>query len=158
MRKGQALFCAFLIAVSAFAIFSAFGWTFKTKLFPLSVSIPLLILATVQLLLTIFGKGETSEGAAMDLDFSNDVPPEVARSRVINIFCWIAGFILLVYLLGFPLTVPLFIFVYLKFQSDVSWLHSIIFTAITWGCFHLLFQSLVHIQFEAGAVQNWLGM
>jgi len=52
----------------------------------------------------------------------------------------------------------LFIFVYLKFQSDVSWLHSIIFTAITWGGFYLLFQSLVHIQFESGAIQNWLGM
>ena len=158
MRKGSIFFCLFLIAVAACAIYAATGWNFKTALFPLSVSIPLLLLGTVQLCLLLFGSGDAVEGAAMDLDFANDVPPEVARSRVINIFGWIAGFILLVYLLGFPLTVPLFIFVYLKFQSDVSWLHSIIFTAITWGCFYLLFQSLVHIQFESGAIQNWLGM
>lgn len=156
MRKGSALFCLFLIAVAGFAIFSSLGWTFKTKLFPLSVSIPLLVLATVQLLLMIFEKGETSEGAAMDLDFANDVPPEVARRRVIGMFGWIAGFILLVYLLGFPLTVPLFIFLYLKFESAVSWLSSIAVTAITWGCFYMLFQWLVHIQFEAGAIQSWL--
>jgi hypothetical protein len=158
MRKGGLLFCAFLIAVAAYAIFAATDWSFKTKLFPLSVSVPLLVLATVQLLLMIRGKEETNDGAAMDVDFSTDVPAEVARGRVINIFCWIVGFIVLVYLLGFPLTVPLFIFVYLKFQSDVSWLQSIIFTAITWGCFYFLFQSLVHIQFESGVIQSWLGM
>ena len=82
MRKGGLLFCVFLIAVASYAIFAATGWSFKTKLFPLSVSIPLLILATAQLLLMILGKEETSEGAAMDVDFSSDVPPEIARRRV----------------------------------------------------------------------------
>lgn len=158
MRKGGLLFCVFLIAVAAYAIFAAAGWSFKTKLFPLSVSIPLLVLATIQLRLMILGKEETNDGTAMDVDFSTDVPPEIARGRVINIFCWIVSFILLVYLLGFPWTVPLFIFVYLKFQSDVSWLYTIVVTAVTWGCFYLLFQSLVHIQFEPGVIQSWLGM
>jgi tripartite tricarboxylate transporter TctB family protein len=158
MRKGGFFFCAFLIAVASYAIFAATGWSFKTKLFPLSVSIPLLILATVQLLLMILGKEETGESAAMDVDFSTDVPAELARQRVFGIFGWIIAFIALVYLLGFPLTVPLFIFVYLKFQSEVGWLATIVITAVTWGCFYLLFQSLVHIQFEAGAIQTWLGM
>jgi tripartite tricarboxylate transporter TctB family protein len=158
MRKGQALFCLFLIVVSGFAIFSALGWSFKTKLFPLSVSIPLLILATSQLLITLFGKGETDGGAGMDIDFTTDVPPEIVRRRVVGIFGWIVSFILLVYLLGFPVTVPLFIFVFLRFQSEASWLQSILLTAITWGGFYLLFQKLVHIQFEAGAIQTWLAM
>jgi hypothetical protein len=158
MRKGRLLFCVFLIAVAAYAIFAATAWSFKTKLFPLSVSIPLLLLAAVQLLSMILGKEQTNDGAAMDVDFSTDVPAEIARGRVINIFCWIVGFILLVYLLGFPWTVPLFIFVYLKFQSDVSWLYTSVVTAVTWGCFYLLFQSLVHIQFESGVIESWLGM
>jgi len=121
------------------------------------VSIPLLVLATVQLLQVIFGKGETDEGAGLDLDFSSDVPVEVARRRVINTFSWIIAFIVSVYLIGFPLTVPLFIFCYLKFQSQVSWLYSTTATAITWGGFYALFQWLVHIQFEDGAIQTWLG-
>jgi hypothetical protein len=73
-------------------------------------------------------------------------------------FGWIVGFIALVFLLGFPLTVPLFIFLYLRFQSKIRWLTTIAITMLTWGCFYLLFQSLVHIQFEAGAIQTWLGM
>ena len=31
-------------------------------------------------------------------------------------------------------------------------------TAITWLLFHLLFQKLVHIQFEAGVIQSLLGL
>jgi hypothetical protein len=157
VRKAQVLFCTFLIAVSIFAIGSALGWTFKTKLFPLSVSIPLLILSTVQLLLTVFGKGETAQGA-MDIDFTAEVSAEIARRRVLGIFAWIAAFISLVYLLGFPLTVPLFILFFLKFQSDVSWLYSIALAAITWGGFYLLFQWLVHIQFQDGAIQTWFAI
>jgi len=76
---------------------------------------------------------------------------------VINTFSWIIAFIVSVYLIGFPLTVPLFIFFYLKFQSEVSWLYTIAATAITWGFFYTLFQWLVHIQFESGAIQTWLG-
>jgi Tripartite tricarboxylate transporter TctB family len=158
MRKGGLFFCVFLIAVASYAIFAATGWSFKTKLFPLAVSIPLLVLATVQFLLMILGKEETGEGAAMDVDFSTDIAPEVVRHRVLSIFGWIIAFIALVYLIGFPLTVPLFIFLYLKFQSEVGWLGTVVITAATWGCFYLLFQSLVHIQFESGAIQTWLGM
>jgi hypothetical protein len=158
MRKGRMLFCIFLVAVAAYAIYSASGWAFKTGFFPLAVSIPLLILATLQLLQEIFGKEESNQGAAVDLDFSSDVPPEVAQQRVLTTFAWIAAFILSVYLIGFPLTAPLFILAYLKFQSEVSWLCSLAMTAITWGGFYLLFQKLVHIQFETGAIQSWLDM
>jgi hypothetical protein len=56
------------------------------------------------------------------------------------------------------LTVPLFIFCYLKFQSEVTWLPTIAATAITWIIFYGLFQWLVHIQFEPGVIQNWLGL
>ena len=158
MRNGRIFYCVFLIAVAGYAIYQASGWSFKTALFPLAVSIPLLALVTIQLVQIIFGKAQTDTGAVVDIEFSSDVPPEVERRRVIGTFAWIIGFILSVYLIGFPLTVPLFIFTYLKFQSGVGWLPTIISTAITWGCFYGLFQWLVHIQFEDGAIQTWLGL
>lgn len=158
MRNGRLVYCIFLLAVAGYAIYQASGWTFKTALFPLAVSIPLLALLTIQLVQIIFGKAEGDSGAALDVEFSSDVPPEVARRRVIGIFAWIVGFIVSVYLIGFPLTVPLFIFNYLKFQSGVGWLPTIVATAVTWGCFHGLFEWLVHIQFEDGAIQTWLSL
>jgi tripartite tricarboxylate transporter TctB family protein len=158
MRNGRILYCVFLLSVAGYAIYQASGWSFKTALFPLAVSIPLLALVTTHLVQMIFGKEDTGSGAAIDVEFSSDVPPEVERRRVLGTFAWIVGFIISVYLIGFPLTVPLFMFTYLKFQSDVGWLSTIVATAITWGCFYGLFQWLVHIQFEDGAIQTLLGL
>lgn len=158
MRNGRILYCVFLLFVAGYAIYQASSWSFKTALFPLAVSIPLLVLLVGHLVQILFGHAETAGGAAVDVEFSSDVPPEIERRRVIGTFAWFIGFILSVYLIGFPLTVPLFIFTYLKFQSGVGWLPTIMATAITWGCFYGLFQWLVHIQFEDGAIQTWLGL
>jgi len=157
MRKGRILFSLFLIAAGALAAYSARDWTFKAALFPLTVSIPLCLLAAMQLLLDLAGKPEQTSGPVVDMEFAADVTPEVARRRAIGIFLWVAGFILLVFLLGFPIAVPLFMFSYLKMQSRLGWLHSITLTAGAWGFFYFLFQRFLNMQFEAGEIQRWIG-
>jgi hypothetical protein len=94
----------------------------------------------------------------VETEFSNEVPPEVARRRVVATFCWIAGFIVTVYLVGFPAAIPPFIFLYLKIQSQVNWLTSIALTATTWGFFYVVFQRIVQLQFESGVIQTWIGL
>lgn len=158
IKKGHLYFSAFLLLVSGYAIFAASRWSFKTGFFPLAIAIPLLILVLIHLYLELFGAPEVSKGAAVDADFSGEVLDDVARRRVMAIFASIAGFIVSVYLIGFPLTVPLFLLFYLKLQSNVNWLRSLALTGITWGFFYLVFQRLVHIQFEAGVIQTWLDM
>lgn len=158
MRKGRVLFGLFIIAVATYAIYSALRWPFKAALFPLTVSIPLVVLAAAQLLLDLFGKTEKAGGRSADLEFAADVTPDVALRRVITIFFWIAGFILLVFLLGFPIAVPVFILSYLILQSRVSWWQSIGLTAAAWGFFYGIFQRLIHLQFEDGLLQSWFGL
>ena len=157
-KKGHLYFSAFLLLVSGYAIFAASQWSFKTGFFPLAIAIPLLILVLLHLYLEFFGAPETSKGSAVDADFSGEVPDDLAQRRVIAIFASIAGFIVSVYLIGFPLTVPLFLFFYLKLQSKVNWLRSLVLTCITWGFFYVVFQRLVHLRFEDGALQAWLGL
>ena len=157
MRNGRILFSVLLIAVGGFAAYSARDWTFKAALFPLTVSIPLCVLAAVQLLLDLSGKAEKASGPVVDMEFTTDVTPAVAQQRAIGIFLWITGFILLVFLADFPVAVPLFMISYLKIQSGIGWLQSVSLTAGAWGFFYLLFQRLLHMQFEAGAIQTWMG-
>lgn len=157
-RKGHLYFTAFLLLVAGYAIFAASGWTFKAKLFPLATAIPILILVLLHLYLEFFGAQEVAKGPAVEAEFSAEVSDGAARRRAFIIFAWIAGFILFVYLIGFPLTVPIFIFCFLKFQSATSWTQALMLTGCTWVFFYLLFQRLVHIQFEAGAIQTWLGL
>jgi fucose permease len=156
--KPRILFSLLLMAVAAYAVFSARRWNFKASLFPLATGMPLFVLAGAQLLLELFGRGETSGGPAVELDFSTDVDPVVARKRVIGMLAWIAGFILLVFLVGFPVAVPLFMFSYLSLQDEVRWWQTIGLTAVAWGFFYGIFQRLIHLQFEDGLLQSWLGM
>jgi len=156
--KLRSLFSLLLMAVAGYAVISAGHWSFKAALFPLATAIPLFVLAGTQLILELFGGQETTSGPAVELELSTDVDPAVARKRVAGILAWIAGFILLVFLVGFPLAVPVFIFSFLSLQSRVGWWLSFTLTAAAWGIFYFLFQRLLNVQFEAGAIQTWMGL
>jgi hypothetical protein len=157
-KKGDLLFSIFLILVAGYAALSASQWSFKTGFFPLVIAIPLIVLTIVHLVLEFFGGAEKANGPAVEAEFTMDVEPAVARRRAIETFSWIAGFILLVFLLGFPLAVPLFMISYLTIQSRTGWLQSTVLTAGAWGFFYFLFQRLLNLQFETGVIQTWMGL
>ena len=156
--SAASVFSLFLAAVAAYAVVSASAWPVKAALFPMVMGIPLLVLALVQLILDLRGKTGPAEGPAMDLALSADVAPEIARRRTIAIFAWMAAFIVLVLLIGFPLAVPLFMFSYLMLQSAAGWWRSLALTAAAWGFFYGLFERLLHFPFGSGLVQTWLGL
>ncbi len=151
-------FSFFLAVVAGYAIAAASAWPFKAALFPLVMAVPLLVLALVQLVFDLRGGTEQAEGPAMDLALSADVAPELARRRTLAIFIWMAVFVALVFLLGFPLAVPLFMFSYLMLQSAAGWWSSLALTAAAWGFFYGLFERVLHFPFGAGLIQTWLGL
>jgi hypothetical protein len=156
--NGRALFSLGLAALAVFAIVSASSWPLKARLFPLATAIPLLVLALAQLFLDLRGKAEETGGPARDVSFSTDIPPAIARRRTLLTFAWMAGFVVLVFLVGFPLAVPLFVFSYLTFQSAEGLWRSLVLTAAAWGFFHGLFERALRLPFGSGFVQNWLGL
>jgi len=156
--KGRYFFSFFLIAVGVYAAHSALGWKFKTALFPLSTGIPLIVLASAQLLWDLFGKAEKAGGPSVDLEFTTNAAPAAARRRATILFLWIVGFIALVFLVGFPIAVPLFMLAYLSLQSRVGLWQSVGLTAAAWGFFHVVFERVIRLQFEAGVIQSWLGL
>jgi hypothetical protein len=118
-------------------VITALRWPSKAALFPLVMGIPLLVLALVQMVIDWRGVS---------------VPPDAPRDTraAVNVLAWMAGFIALVFLLGFPLAVPLFIFGYLVIAGGERWFLSIALALIAWGAFYLLFQKLLHFPFDAG--------
>ena len=155
--SAPSIFSFFLAVLAAFAIGSAWSWPFKTRLFPLATAIPLLVLALVQLALDLRGKAGPADGPAVDLALSSEVPETIARRRTLLTFAWMAGFIALVFLIGFPLAVPLFMFCYLMLQSAAGWWRSLALTAVAWGFFYGLFERLLRFPFGEGVIQTWLG-
>jgi Tripartite tricarboxylate transporter TctB family len=135
--SGAAVFSAGLAAAAAYAVFTALRWPPKAALFPLVMGIPLLVLALAQMVVDLRQpqRPEGQPGAGL---------------AALAILAWMAGFIAVVLLLGFPLAVPLLIFAYLRVAGRESWPLSIALAAAAWGIFYLLFQKLLHFPFEAG--------
>ena len=129
-----------VMALSGWAALSALAWPLKAALFPLVISVPLFCLAAAELAWGLLGR----RGAA------EESPLAVAPRKTALAVGWILGFFAAIVLLGFPIAVALFVFVYLKFQGRESWLFSIVFTAVVWGIFYGLFEYLLHLPFGAG--------
>jgi Tripartite tricarboxylate transporter TctB family len=135
--SGAAVFSAALATAAAYAVFTALRWPPKAALFPLVMGIPLLVLALAQMLIELRAPQPPAG-------------PPGAGMAALAILAWMAGFIVLVLLLGFPLAVPLLIVAYLRVAGREPWPLSIALAAAAWGIFHLLFQKLLHFPFEAG--------
>src|SRR5215472_6759433 len=119
-----------IMALSAWAAYSALDWPLKSKLFPLVIAIPLFCLATAEALWVVFGQRDAA--SASDFKLSEGQPPEVGRRRTALAAGWTIGFFVLILLLGFPIAVAAMVFAYLKVQGKEGWLFTIVFTAAVW--------------------------
>jgi hypothetical protein len=136
-----------VMVASGYAVFAATAWPWKAALFPLVIGIPLFCLATTELLWALFGMEEKRE--ATDTG---------AQRRVARVAAWMIAFFAAIALLGFPVAVPLFVFLYLKLQGGEAWVMSIGLTAGVFAVFYGLFDALLHLPFPAGWLWGWLGL
>lgn len=140
--SSAAIFSLALALVAGFAVYTALGWPPKAALFPLTMGIPLLVLAVAQTVLDLRDPPGPSE-------------PAVTRRRSLAVFAWMATFIVLVLLIGFPIAVPLFVFSYLVMESGERWPLATALAAAAWGFFHLVFERVLHFPFEDGLIRTW---
>jgi hypothetical protein len=134
--KASAALAAGIMLVSAYGVIAAWAWPWKAALFPLAIGIPLFCLAAAELAWVLFGSA--ARGESKDL-----------RSTALAA-AWILGFCAAIVLLGFPVAVPLFVFLYLKLQGREGWVFSAVFTAVVWAFFYGMFDRLLHLPFAAG--------
>jgi len=139
--SGPALFSFSLALLAAYAVYAALRWPPKAALFPLTMGIPLLVLALAQTVMELRAPAGAADAAG--------------GRKVLSVFGWMGAFIALVVLAGFPIAVPLFVFFYLALESREGWPISLALAAAAWGVFHLLFERLLHFPFEAGLIRNW---
>ncbi|MGH8430613.1 MAG: tripartite tricarboxylate transporter TctB family protein, partial [Solimonas sp.] len=104
-----------IMGVSGYSVIAAWSWPWKAALFPLVIGIPIFVLAAAEVLWVLLGT--TERGATQDFRMSHDLPDREILKRTAAAAGWIIGFFAAIMLLGFPLAVPLFVFLYLKFQG-----------------------------------------
>lgn len=155
MRRLFSLHCALSLAaagVAAYALYASWSWPFRTALFPRVIALPILFLALIEWVLSIWSSEGEREGHAVDFQLTDTVEPALARKRTIAIIIWTLGFLLLTLLVGFPLAVPIFVFAYLKIAGGESWTLTIVLTVVSWVFMEGLFNRFLHIPFSDGLI------
>jgi hypothetical protein len=158
--KPQVFFSLLLIIFFSVFVYQASGWRLQARLYPWAIGIPMVALALLQLLFDLMGIApKKSQGdTPVDFQFTQSIDPGQARRRTINIFSWIIGFFAGVWLLGFSVTIPLLVFLYLKVQSGEGWVISIALTASAWFVYWGLFDWLLRLPFPEGQLWIWTGL
>ena len=151
-------FCA-LIFFCVF-VYLAHDWRPQARLYPWVIGIPMLFLAVAQVIFDLKGvqAKKSDDATPMDFQFTQEIDPVTAKKRAIIMFSWLVGFFLLIWLLGFPIGIPLMMFCYLKFQGEEPWVLSIALTIIAWVCFYALFVKLLTLPFPEGLIITWLSL
>jgi hypothetical protein len=145
-----------IMFVAVWIIIAALRWPFKAALFPMVVGIPLFILSTLQFLKSAFYEKGRSKAATIDFKLSEMEDKALERKRTINIFLWILGFFFMVLLIGFPIAVPLFVFLYMKLHGKEKWGVSLLMTFVAWASFYGLFVKFCDVPFMEGWIQQGL--
>jgi len=143
-KKASLALSAAIVLLSGWGVLAALDWPLKAKLFPLVIGIPLFCLASAEALWTLFGSASVEQ--ARDVALTEGAP----QSRTLVATAWIGGFFAAILLLGFPIAVPLFVFLYLVIQGRERWMFAAVFSAVVWGLFYGLFDLLLHLPFPAG--------
>lgn len=144
---------ALIMLVSGYGIVTAWAWPTKAALFPLAIGIPLFCMAAAEALWVLFGRAGSTDEVR---DFQLSLGKGSMRRTAIAIG-WILAFFAAIVLLGFPIAVPLFVFLYLRVQGRESWMLSVVFSLAVWATFYGLFDRLLHLPFHTGWLLAWLG-
>jgi hypothetical protein len=150
-RTASLILSVGVMLMAAYGVYAATAWPWKAALFPLAIGIPLFCLAAVEALWAFFGSSDSQEGT-----MAPQITPPGRATWIAA--AWMLIFFAAVVLLGFEIAVPLFVFVYLKFQGGEGWTLSIVITAIVAAVFYGLFDTLLHLPFPPGLLLDWLGL
>ncbi len=157
----QIAFSALITIAFAYGTYEALSYDFLAKIFPLYVSAFLFVVACVNLVLEIraaLSGVETTCTSSGDLATEWDIP----MSEVWKRLGFYMGIILVVYLgiwvIGYPLSITLFIILFYRYIARARWLWSVVAGLAGFGFLALAFrvmdmdwpQGLIHLPWPLG--------
>ena len=135
------LFNVGIVVIMAMIVITALGYDRQTRLLPLLVSVPVLILAVILTVMEFresFRKPAHEEGKK---DSAGGKPGESVFAKEINVSLWIVAMFVSLYLFGFIVTTFFYTFLSLKVRSRFSWFSSL---AVSAGSLAFLYFVLIY--------------
>jgi hypothetical protein len=80
--------------------------------------------------------------------------PEERRTtmELLHIIAWMMGFLILIFLVGFYISIVLFSFTFLKIQGKIGWVKAVLVTAIVWCFIFAIFELTMELHMFQGVL------
>lgn len=137
--RGALLFSVVILAIFAYAAYEMnTSFTSRARLFGNVIVAPALALALAQVVRELRRAAPTA------------IPVEAVFSTAS--MAWSAAFLVVLWLVGLAVTVPLFSFVYLRAAAREAWPRAALYGLATWLFIEVLFVRLLHVPLPAGVI------
>jgi TctA family transporter len=146
------VFTLAVVAFFAWTLWEAREWWFRARLFPWAIGFAGLTLALLQLLTD---SANLTKVKRLTGEPRSGGKSAEATQRTLAMMAWILGFFAAIWLLGFPLAVPLTIALYLKAARE-RWAITVALACAGWLAFYGLFDHLLHVPFPPGQLFIWM--
>ncbi|MBK17273.1 MAG: hypothetical protein CMM52_00330 [Rhodospirillaceae bacterium] len=146
------------IALFAYIVVASADMPLQAKLYPWTIGIIALILLLYQLVRELLPPSEPeTDETGVDIDFTEEESSKEGKRRALELFAWMYGFALLLWLIGFFTAVPVMVLAYmLRHKETLIMTISLPFGAglATW----YIFGHLLHLPFPPGLLLEWAGL
>jgi hypothetical protein len=161
-RYVESLFTLVMAALFAGGVLAARGWPWKTALFPTVIGTAGCVMAAVLSLWIGIRGGAPSKSdetiARGDIFLDEGLRSGEGLRRTLVICAWILGVVVATWLLGQPIALPLFVFLYLKVGAGEGWLISLGLTLAVVVFLIGVFDQVIHVSWYDGELLRWLGI
>jgi hypothetical protein len=145
------LFSSFVGLVMLAALFIAKDW-------PVRASIIILLLGGLGVLLALIQvvsdfRSMRAQAKIVRPTFEVQAIEHQGRWGSLEIWAWLWGLFFAVHLIGFPIALPLFVFLYVKLYGG-NWLTTVFLTALTWGFLYGIYDYVLSVPWP----QPWLAL
>jgi hypothetical protein len=144
MRRVEPIFfTAFVGLVLLGALFVAKDWPIRASIIIFLLGSIGVVLTTIQLMLD-FNAARSGAAKVLRPTFEVEALQHQGRWGSLEIWAWLWGLFFSIYLIGFPIALPLFVFLYIKLYGG-SWSTALLITLGTSAFLYAVFDYVLHV-------------
>ena len=160
--KGELLFTICIAAYVVVLLVLCFGYSVETRLFPVMVIVPtmiLIVLRFVSIASPKLSKVLEPDSGMIDMEKIQRLAKVTEISEVTaegypeaKVISWIVGLVLLTFLFGILPAIAVFVFLFVKFYGKRKIFTAVVFTVATWIFVYVIFVLVLQTRLYLGVL------
>ncbi len=135
--RPRSFFTLLIIVILGFGILEALNWSLRASILVLTIGSLCWILAVIQFFMELKPQHEAMS-SGMDIELTEDQELTKAPLQALDIWLWLIGCLIMIWLLGLYITIPLWCFLYSLLHGSRWWVALLLALAclgLLWGFF-----------------------